>query len=334
MNLNEAEIQVLASIYSAETENKPVDKASLEKSGKRYLNYLEDWSGAYSSLLDRKLILGDEEAYHLTESGQTLGLHYLEQRPDNYWYYYRDFYDKAQVSKAHSKFCKRAYGLDLCQEGQMDMDAVHDLLDRLNLKKGQRVLDLGCGAGGISEYISNQTGAEVTGLDYSSTAITVARARTEKKCTLLNFIEADLNQLELEPHSYETAISIDSIYWVNDTVDVLKRIVGTLNPGGQLLITIVHIPEYCDSPEELEIDNTFVAAALNELGLDYQSVDRTESFLSFWPGIRRVMGSMKEEFEQEGNGFIYENWIREADDEYLPAIESGDIRRYLYHVRV
>ena len=38
----------------------------------------------------------------------------------------------------------------------MDMDAVHDLLDRLNLKKGQHVLDLGCGAGGISEYISDR----------------------------------------------------------------------------------------------------------------------------------------------------------------------------------
>jgi cyclopropane fatty-acyl-phospholipid synthase-like methyltransferase len=69
----------------------------------------------------------------------------------------------------------------------MDMDSLHDLLDRLNLKKGQRVLDLGCGAGGISEFISDQTGAAVTGLDYSSTAITVARARTEKKVHTFKF---------------------------------------------------------------------------------------------------------------------------------------------------
>jgi len=334
MELNEAEIQILASVCSAETDNKPVDKASLEESGKRYLNYLEDWSGAYSSLIVKELISGNEEAYHLTESGRSLGVHYLEQRPDNYWYYYRDFYDRAQASKAHSQFCESVYGLDLCQEGQMDMDAVHDLLDRLNLQKGQHVLDLGCGVGGISEYISDQTGAVVTGLDYSSTAITVARARTEKKRALLNFIEADLNQLELEPHSYDAAISIDSIYGVNDTIGVLKRIVGTLNSGGQLLITIVHIPEYCDSPEELEIDKTFVAKALDELKLDYQSVDRTKSFLDFWPRVKRVLSSMKEEFEQEGNEFFYETWIREADDEYLPAIESGGMRRYLYHLRV
>ena len=109
---------------------------------------------------------------------------------------------------------------------------------------------------------------------------------------------------------------------------------GTLNSGGQLLIIIVHIPEYCDSPEELEIDKTFVAKALDELKLDYQSVDRTKSFLDFWPRVKRVLSSMKEEFEQEGNEFIYQSLTREADDEYLPAIEAGGMRRYLYHLRL
>jgi len=334
MELNEAEIQVVATIYSAETEKTPVDKASLDKIGKRYLNYLEDWSGAYSSLSDKGLIAGGEGGYHLTETGRPLGLHYLEERPDNYWYYYRDFYDRAHASRAHSQFCENAFGLDLCQEGQMDMDSLHDLLDRLNLKTGQRVLDLGCGAGGISEYISDQTGTHVTGVDYSNTAISVAKSRTENKNSQLKFIEADLNKLELEPHSYDAAIFIDSIYWVHDTVDVLQRIVETLKPGGQLVLTIVNIPDFCDSPEELEIDKTFVAKALDELKLDYQSVDRTESFLDFWPRVKRVLSSMKEDFEQEGNEFIYQSLTREADDEYLPAIESGGMRRFLYHLRV
>jgi ubiquinone/menaquinone biosynthesis C-methylase UbiE len=334
MELNEAEIQVVATIYSAESEKTPADKASLDEIGKRYLDYLEDWSDAYSSLIDKGLIAGGEEGYHLTEAGRPLGLRYLEERPDNYWYYYRDFYDRAHASRAHSQFCENAFGLDLCQEGQMDMDSVHDLLDRLNLKTGQRVLDLGCGAGGISEYISDQTGTHVTGIDYSNTAISVAKSRTENKNSQLEFIQADLNKLELEPHSYDAAVSIDSIYWVHDTIDVLQRIVETLKPGGQLILTIVNIPDFCDSPEELEIDKTFVAKALDELNLDYQAVDRTESFLDFWPRLKRILSSMKEEFEQEGNEFIYQSLTREADNEYLPAIESGGMRRYLYHLRV
>ncbi len=334
MDLNEAEIQVLASIYNAESNNNPVDKASLEGSGQRYLNYLEDWSGAYSSLIDKGLIVGGEGTFHLTDSGRPLGLHYLEERPDNYWYYYRDFYDKAYASQAHSNFCEHVFGLDLTQEGQMDMGSVHDLLNRLKLESGQRVLDLGCGAGGISEYISDKTGTQVTGIDYSKAAISVANIRTESKRDRLDFVEADLNKLELEPHSYDVAISIDSIYWVNDTVDALQRILKTLKPGGQLILTIVHILDYCESPEELDIDKTFVATALDELNLNYQSVDRTESFLDFWPRTKRVLSNMEEEFEREGNEFIYQSWMREADDEYLPAIELGDMRRYLYHVRL
>ena len=115
---------------------------------------------------------------------------------------------------------------------------------------------------------------------------------------------------------------------------MLQKIVETLKPGGQLVLTIVNIPDYCDSPEELEIDKTFVAKALDELKLDYQTVDRTDSFLDFWPRVKRVLSSMKEEFEQEGNEFIYQSLTREADDEYLPAIGSGGMRRYLYHLRV
>ena len=94
MELNEAEIQILASIYSAEIHKNPVDRTSLEESGKRYLNYLEDWSSAYTSLVDKGLIGGNQETYYLTDSGRPLGLHYLEERPDNFWYYYRDFYDQ------------------------------------------------------------------------------------------------------------------------------------------------------------------------------------------------------------------------------------------------
>ena len=334
MELNEAEIQVLASIYRAEAENTPVDKATLEESGRRYLNYLADWSDAYTSLVNKDLIIEGKDGYKLTESGRPLGLRYLEERPDSYWYYYQDFYDKAHASEAHSRLCEQVFGLDLCQEGQMDMASIHDLLNRLDLKNGQQVIDLGCGAGGISEYISDQTGTQVTGLDYSKTAVTVALARTKDKRSRLNFLEADLNHLALEPHSCDAAISIDSIYWVNDKVDGIRRIVETIKPGGQLAIIIALVPDYGDSPEEMEIDKTFVATALDELKLDYQSVDTTESFLDFWPRIKRALVDLKEDFEREGNEFIYHSLQREADEEFLPAIESEKVRRYLYHVQV
>ena len=65
--------------------------------------------------------------------------------------------------------------MDLIQDGQADMDSINDQIDFLQIKKEDRVLDLGCGAGGISEYISDHIGAHVTGLDYAATAMETAR---------------------------------------------------------------------------------------------------------------------------------------------------------------
>lgn len=333
MNLEEAEIQVLASMFGAESDNESVDRASLEKRGQRYWFYLEDWSSAFDNLLEKALVAGNDESYCLTEQGRPLAEAYFKERPDYYWYYYQRFYDAADASETHSRYCEQTYGLDLCQEGMTDMESVHNLIESLNLKPGQQILDLGCGAGGISEYISDQTGAQVTGIDYSAIAIATANARTKTKRSRLIFLEADLNSLELTPDHYDAAISVDSIYWVNDITDSLKRITRSLKPDGQLAILIVHLLEYCDSPEELEIDNTYVATALKQLELNYESFDKTDSFRDFWPRTKESLLALREDFEREGNGYICEHLLKEADTEFLPAIEANELRRYLYVVR-
>ncbi len=335
MNLEEAEVQVLASIFDAESNSEPTDRASLESRGqKRYWMFREDWSSAFDSLMRKALVDVDDERYRLTEQSRSLAEAYFKERPDYYWYFYQHFYGAADASKAHSRFCERAFGLDLCQEGMTDMESVQLLVDSLELQPGQHVVDLGCGAGGISEWISDQTGTQVTGIDYSTVAVATAVARTQSKRSRLRFLEADLNTLELPNESFDAAILVDAIYWVDDEKDVLDRIVRTLKPGGKLAIIIVHLLEYCDSPEELEIDNTFIASALDNLKLGYQSYDITDAFSEFWPRARESMLALKDDFESEGNGYICKHWLREANEEFLPAMEANELRRYLYIVRV
>jgi ubiquinone/menaquinone biosynthesis C-methylase UbiE len=284
--------------------------------------------------LDKALIAGNEEHYELTEQGRPVAEAYFKQRPDHYWYFYQQFYQTADASEAHSRFCARTFGLDLCQEGMTDMESVRTLIDLLQLEPGQRVLDLGCGAGGISEYLSERTGTHVTGIDYSEIAISTAIARTEGKRSRLRFLEADLNTLALPPASFDAAISIDSIYWVDDVSEALQRIARSLKPGGQLAIFIVHLLEYCDAPEQLEIDKTDVACALDELQLSHLSRDVTDTFSDFWPRVKESMLALKDEFEREGNRHICEHWLKEANSEFLPALEAEELRRYLYLARV
>jgi len=36
----------------------------------------------------------------------------------------------------------------------------------------------------------------------------------------------------------------------------------------------------------------------------------------------------------EGTELISDNWMREADEDYLPNVEAGQIKRYLYQIHV
>jgi ubiquinone/menaquinone biosynthesis C-methylase UbiE len=333
VKLNESEIQLLATLRKAELEGHGSDRITLEAMGTRYWTFLEDWSDAYASLLDKGLVDADDEAYGLTEAGRPLGDAYHRERPDHYWYYYQGFYPAAHASAAHSRHCERVYGKDLCQEGQMDMAELEHLLACMDLQPGDNVLDLGCGAGVISEYISDVTGSTVTGVDYAASAITEAMNRTESKRSRLKFRQGDLSALDLPAATYDAALMIDSIYWVADTVEALSSLARSIKPGGQIAIVIMTSLQDCKGREALEVDKTFVAKALAELRMDYEAHDRTEQFLPFWLRTKESMVALREAFEAEGNGFICDALEREAD-EYLPVIRAGEVRRYLYHVRV
>ncbi len=334
MNLSEAEIQLLACLHGAALDAGSTDRAALEKRGERYWIYLEDWSEAFSSLAHKGLIDGTAQGYRLSETGRPLGEAYHRERPDLYWYHYQRLYPAAHASAAHSRFCERVYGKDLCQEGMTDMDALVDLLQRLDLKPGDQVLDLGCGSGVLAEYISDQTGAGVTGLDYAVSAIEEAKKRTAGKSSRLTFLQADMNALELPARSFDAAISIDTLYWVADLADTLSQVVRTLRPGGQIAIFMLEERHEGDPPENLEVDKTAPARALAKLELSYEAADYTASNAAFWRRVKDTAMALRDDFAAEGNAFICDNWLREADQEFLPAIEAGTVTRYLYHVRL
>ncbi len=334
MNPSEAGIQVLATLRGAELEAQPTDRASLEKRGERYWIFLEDWSDAFSILAKQGLIEGDEVGYRLTDAGRPLGDAYHRERPDMYWYYYQRFYPAAHASAAHSRLCERVFGADLCQEGMTDMAALEDLLGLLDLKPGDHLLDLGCGAGVIAEYISDQTGARVTGLDYSAPAIAVANERTADKRGRLTFLKGDMNALDLPERSFDAAISLDTLYWVADLADTLSQVARTIKPGGQIGIFMLQGRRAGDPPEILEADNTRLAQALSKLNLRYQAYDYTAQNAEFWKRNKDAATALRDDFEAEGNGFIAASLIREADEDFLPAIEAGTLTRYLYHLRL
>jgi cyclopropane-fatty-acyl-phospholipid synthase len=70
-------------------------------------------------------------------------------------------------------FWEKAKDLEKAQEAKIDR-----VCQKLHLKPGMTLLDLGCGWGGFAEYAAKNYGAKVTGVNVASEQVKIARQRT------------------------------------------------------------------------------------------------------------------------------------------------------------
>lgn len=248
--------------------------------------------------------------------------------------FYERFYTLAPTSPAHSEFCQRVFGADLCQHGFVDMAQLNRLIDLADIRGGQHVLDIGCGVGMIAEYISDVTGAYVTGLDYIPVAIETARQRTASKSNRLQFMVGDINTLHLVPHSFNFIFSLDSIYFSNDYPCTIRQLAEALKSDGRLAFYYGHGREPWVPIEEFDAatlapDCTPLAQALIANGIPFETIEFTEADYRLAKRRQAVLTELRPMFEAEGTLFIYENRMGDAMG-MADAMERGLHRRYLY----
>ncbi len=333
MALSEAEMQVLGVLYAAEPENGTSDRATLDRDGdERYWIYKVDWSAAFSTLAENNLIEGDDSGYRLTVAGRPQAERCNEKRPDRMYYHYLRFWKAAFESKAHTLLCERVFGKDLCQDGMVDMEALADVIAKLHLGQGDRLLDLGCGAGMITEYVSDLADAQVVGLEYAPEAVKVAQDRTTDKQDHLSFVQGDMNALDLEPNSFDAVMSLDTLYWAVDLQATMAKLVEAVKPGGQICVFMMQGPWDDDPPGQVLAEETELGQALAALGLRFEAHDYTAKNVAFWQRNYQAAVDLLDMFESEDNGFIAQGLIKEAEEEFLPAIKVDKMTRYLYQI--
>lgn len=162
----------------------------------------------------------------------------------------------------------------------------------------------------------------------------MANERTAAKRDRLTFLHGDLNALDLPRQEFDTVISLDSLYWANDLTQTMSRIVEAIKPGGQIGAFMMQGPWDDGPPGTLAAEDTELGRVLVALGLAYEAVDYTEKNIEFWTRNWQAAVDMLDDFEAEGNGFMAKSLIKEAEEEFLPAIESNKMTRYLYHIRL
>jgi trans-aconitate methyltransferase len=103
------------------------------------------------------------------------------------------------------------------------------LVSLLDPQPGERVLDIGCGTGHLTNEIAER-GAHVVGIDNSPAMIESARQAYPD----LTFQVADAQDFSF-PEPFDAVFSNATLHWINDPEKTVKCIANALKPGGRLV---------------------------------------------------------------------------------------------------
>ncbi|MCJ8209427.1 methyltransferase domain-containing protein [Mucilaginibacter sp. RS28] len=104
-----------------------------------------------------------------------------------------------------------------------------NVLELLDVKPGERIHDVGCGTGYLTQQIKNQ-GAEVVGTDYSPEMIAQAR----KNYPDVQFEVADAGDFQLEGE-FDAVFSNAALHWVKNQDGMMQSVFNSLKPGGRFV---------------------------------------------------------------------------------------------------
>jgi 2-polyprenyl-3-methyl-5-hydroxy-6-metoxy-1,4-benzoquinol methylase len=335
--LTESEQQIISSLswfrsryalFLGADMDRPANNDNLTSFGEAWIGtFKHDWTNALDSLMEKEILYVKNDEYIFTEQGESIRKE-VEQNTPFFKYEYNNFFHLEQNSTAHKEFCKQVYGEDLSQHGLINQQELSLLIEQLHKQHPQNILDIGCGNGRITEYLSAQLPSHFIGIDISSEAIRIARSRVREK-TNVAFHEGNMNDLDTH-QKYDAILLLDTLYYASNPQSTLKQCLELLEPNGTLY---VYFSQWIMSTKQaayLSGDNTSLARMIQELEGSFTFTDLTVSGLNHWKKKLEVLNELKNTFFMEGSKDLWDYRYREA----LRYAQWGDDKysRYLYTI--
>jgi trans-aconitate 2-methyltransferase len=108
-----------------------------------------------------------------------------------------------------------------------------EVMDRLDLRGDETVLDAGCGSGRVTELLVERVPrGRVIGVDASASMIDAARERLGDEADLRR---ADLVGLDLGGERVDVVFSTATFHWIADHDRLFERLFAALRPGGRIV---------------------------------------------------------------------------------------------------
>ncbi|MFI5129648.1 MAG: class I SAM-dependent methyltransferase [Chitinophagales bacterium] len=126
---------------------------------------------------------------------------------------------------------------DFTQISRTMVESGAELVSKLGIRKGVKVLDLGCGDG-TTAIPAAELGADVLGVDIATNLVEAGNLRAKASgLTNIKFQEGDATNLaDLDEHTFDLVVSVFGAMFAPKPYDVAKEMVRVTRPGGKIVM--------------------------------------------------------------------------------------------------
>jgi ubiquinone/menaquinone biosynthesis C-methylase UbiE len=139
--------------------------------------------------------------------------------------------DGAQNPDTFVQFLKTVNQLDIIQ------DLKNRTLDLLELRKGDHILDVGCGIGDVVLKIAERVGptGRAVGIDQSDTMLAVARESAKDTNLPVEFKHSQAQNIDFPDNTFDGCRSDRVLMYIEDARKVLGEMIRVAKPGGRIV---------------------------------------------------------------------------------------------------
>ena len=117
--------------------------------------------------------------------------------------------------------------------GQVTVGCIPDLLDAAGFKRGDKILDVACGAGYVAAAVRDR-GAEAVGVDFSTSQVRLA----QQTYPGIRFAEGDAEALPFQDGEFAAVLNAFGLPHIPDAEKAAAEARRVLKPGGLLVFNV------------------------------------------------------------------------------------------------